>query len=288
MKFAITHETHYTYRQPAAEAYLELRLQPPQRESQTLLEHEVITRPSSTLSGYEDAFGNITSFFSIPHRHEDLTIISKSKVETRLQPLPPGAMVTVQESRQILQAMMPVYFAYTRLNDVVSGSRDAAGWARRILSGARPLGEAVFDLSREIYTHFAYRSGATDISTPLAEVWKRREGVCQDFAHIALSVLRSAGLICRYVCGYIETDPPKTSKRLIGAVATHAWVEVLVPGMVWVAIDPTNDQWVGERHVAVAVGRDYRDAAPVRGTFKGNGGQTMHVSVKMRRLTRDD
>jgi transglutaminase-like putative cysteine protease len=97
-----------------------------------------------------------------------------------------------------------------------------------------------------------------------------------------ISVLRTSGLPARYVCGYIETDGEKDG-RLVGAVATHAWVEALVPGMEWVALDPTNNQWCGERHVAVSFGRDFADATPLRGTFKGSGGQKMSVKVRMRR-----
>ena len=122
-----------------------------------------------------------------------------------------------------------------------------------------------------------------DNSTPLSTVWKTRPGVCQDFAHIGLSVLRTAGLPARYVCGYIEADSPGAGRRLKGAVATHAWIEVLVPGMTWVALDPTNRQWVDERYVSVSYGLDYRDAAPLRGTFKGSGGQKMSVQVHMKR-----
>jgi transglutaminase-like putative cysteine protease len=96
-----------------------------------------------------------------------------------------------------------------------------------------------------------------------------------------LSVLRTAGLPARYVCGYIETDGPG---KLVGSIATHAWVEVMLPGLQWVAIDPTNDQWCGERHITVALGRDFEDASPVRGTFKGSGTQSMKVRVTMKRL----
>ncbi|MBV9128080.1 MAG: transglutaminase family protein [Verrucomicrobia bacterium] len=135
----------------------------------------------------------------------------------------------------------------------------------------------------------------TSNSTPLHEIWKNKKGVCQDFAHIMLSVLRTAGLPARYVCGYIEAVAPPSasadnelpgrgsSRTLVGAIATHAWVEVMVPGMTWVALDPTNDQWCGERHVTVARGRDFRDTTPVRGTFKGSGKQNMKVKVFMRR-----
>jgi transglutaminase-like putative cysteine protease len=144
-------------------------------------------------------------------------------------------------------------------------------------------------LNEAIHSEFKYKSGATENSTPLATIWKSKIGVCQDFAHVGLSILRTAGLPARYVCGYIETDRARDSegapKRLVGAVATHAWIEVLVPGMTWVAIDPTNRQWVNERYVAVSFGRDQRDATPIRGTFKGSGGQGMKVRVIMKRRT---
>jgi transglutaminase-like putative cysteine protease len=102
-----------------------------------------------------------------------------------------------------------------------------------------------------------------------------------------LSVLRTAGLPARYVCGYIETDGPAAvpgGKKLVGSVATHAWVEVLLPGLQWAALDPTNNKWCGERHITVSLGRDFADATPVRGTFKGSGSQSMEVRVSMARL----
>src|SRR5207249_976775 len=115
----------------------------------------------------------------------------------------------------------------------------AVQWARKFLRGDAPVGEAVQRLNEAIHTEFKYKSGTTENSTPVATIWKQRTGVCQDFAHVGLSILRTAGLPARYVCGYIETNPPRrangTPARMIGAVATHAWIEVLVPGMVWVA-----------------------------------------------------
>ena len=159
-------------------------------------------------------------------------------------------------------------------------------WSKRFLSGGVPMGEAVAALNHAIHERFKYKPGATELKTPLSTVWKKREGVCQDFAHIMLSVLRTAGLPARYVCGYIETDGPVAGDgtKLVGSVATHAWVEVMLPGLQWVAIDPTNDQWCGERHITVALGRDFVDASPVRGTFKGAGTQSMKVRVTMKRL----
>ena len=178
-------------------------------------------------------------------------------------------------------------FQFTQPTPVIEITRESVQWAKKYLRPSLPIGEALVALSDAIHAEFKYKSGSTDNTTPLAAIWKKKEGVCQDFAHIGLSILRAAGLPARYVCGYIETDPPRNADgsigRMTGAVATHAWIEALVPGMAWVAIDPTNRQWVNERYVTVSYGRDYRDATPLRGTFKGSGGQEMKVRVIMKR-----
>jgi transglutaminase-like putative cysteine protease len=156
------------------------------------------------------------------------------------------------------------------------------------LTGQSTLRKGLENLNKAIYENFQYRKGATNFSTDVSSIWRDRIGVCQDFAHIMLSVLRTGGLPSRYVCGYIETSPPRgengEKKRLIGSVATHAWVEILLPGQHWVALDPTNNRWCGEQHIAVSFGRDASEAAPIRGTFKGSGDQVMKVQVKVARL----
>jgi transglutaminase-like putative cysteine protease len=187
------------------------------------------------------------------------------------------------DARQILNSALTDIFEYLLPTDVVETGRESAAWAKKFFPAGVPLGEGIERLNGAIHEEFEYQPGTTENSTPLATVWKTRTGVCQDFAHIGLSVLRTAGLPARYACGYIETDAQAAGGRLTGAVATHAWIEVLVPGRVWVAFDPTNRQWVDERYVAVSYGRDYRDATPLRGTFKGSGGQKMTVQVHMKR-----
>ena len=157
-------------------------------------------------------------------------------------------------------------------------------WARRLMPSDASLEQAFEALNRAVYEKFEYKPGATTNSTPLSAVWKQRAGVCQDFTHVMLSVLRTAGIPARYVCGYIESDPPADGSGLVGSMATHAWVEALTPGMHWVALDPTNNQWCGPRHVTVAYGRDFEDATPVRGTFKASGSQNMKIKVSMKRL----
>ncbi len=288
MEFEITHVTHYKYGHAAAEAYGEARLTPPSLPSQTVLSHRLVIDPEVKTSGYVDHFGNRVDFFSLPFRHKQLFVSNQAVVRTHPVPLPASSLeLPVQEARQILGSVMTDIFDYLQMTPAVQTTREAVQWAKKYLRGSAPLGESLQRLNEAIHAEFKYKPGSTENSTPLATIWKNKVGVCQDFAHIGLSILRTAGLPARYVCGYIETDPVRapdgTIRRMVGAVATHAWIEVLVPGMTWVALDPTNRQWVGERYVAVSFGRDYRDATPLRGTFKGSGGQGMKVRVIMKR-----
>ena len=289
MLFRVTHTTDYRYGEPVAEAYLELRLTPLSREGQTVQDHRLTIEPASRTSGYRDYFGNEVAFLSLPFRHSRLTIRSEALVKTESEALPEGSLeLTTQEARQILTGSLPLVFDYLQPTDMVKIGREAVQWAKRYLSGQIVLRKGLENLNRAIYENFQYRKGATNFSTDVSNIWRDRIGVCQDFAHIMLSVLRTAGLPSRYVCGYIETAPPRgdngEEKRLVGSVATHAWVEVLLPGQHWVALDPTNNRWCGEQHIAVSFGRDASEAAPIRGTFKGSGDQVMKVQVKVVRV----
>jgi transglutaminase-like putative cysteine protease len=287
MEFEITHTTRYRYGHPAAEAYGEARLTPPELATQTVLNHKLEIDPKVPMSRYTDSFGNEVDFFSLPFRHRQLVISNKLTVKTKPLARPEASLnVSVQEAKQILSSSLVDIFEYLQPTQVVVIGRDATLWSERYLRGKFVLGEALQKLCEAIHDEFAYRSGSTENSTPLVQVWKTKTGVCQDFAHIGLSILRTAGLPARYVCGYIEAYAPDPSRKLTGAIATHAWIEVLVPGMNWVGIDPTNRQWVNERYVVVAYGRDFRDATPLRGTFIGSGGQTMAARVYMKRKIR--
>jgi transglutaminase-like putative cysteine protease len=289
MLFRVTHITDYRYGEPVAEAYLELRLRPPNREMQTVREHRLMIEPASRTSGYRDYFGNEVAFLSLPYRHTRLTIRSEALVQTLSGTLPVENLdLTIQESRQILASSLPFVFDYLQPTETVKIGRESVQWARRYLNGPTTLRVGLEALNNAIHESFQYRKGATNFSTDVGSIWRDRIGVCQDFAHIMLSVLRTAGLPSRYVCGYIETAPVRgengETRRLIGSVATHAWVEVLVPGQQWVALDPTNNRWCGDQHISVSFGRDASEASPIRGTFKGTGEQTMKVQVRVIRL----
>jgi transglutaminase-like putative cysteine protease len=288
MLFNIVHTTGYVYADTAMEAYLEVRLTPPARAEQDVLRHRIEFQPAAEASDYIDYFGNRTTFYSMTLRHRQLKVTNRLTVRTQPRALPEGGLaLTVAEARQILKSGTGV-FDYLQPTEAIPIAPESSAWGREFLREDRPLGEALDELNKTIYREFKYRSGSTEIETPLCLIWKKREGVCQDFAHVMISVLRAARIPCRYVCGYIESEPAvsvdPTRKRLVGSLATHAWVEVLVPGMAWVALDPTNNQWCGEQHVTVAVGRDFLDAAPVRGTFKGSASQKLKVHVSMQRI----
>jgi transglutaminase-like putative cysteine protease len=288
MEFKITHITTYQYGNAAAEAYGEARLTPPDLLTQKVLKHRVTIEPPTRTSRYMDHFGNRVDFFSLPFRHQKLAVTSQLLVQTKPQNLPEESLaVPIQEARQIFSSALPDVFEYLHPTNIVKTGSTAIQWSRRYLRGDVTLKHGLTALNDAIHDSFDYIKGVTETSTELGVIWKHRKGVCQDFVHIALSVLRTAGLPTRYVCGYIEAVAPRNEpgkKRLVGAYATHAWVEVLVPGMLWVALDPTNRQWCNDRYVAVSYGRDASDAAPLRGTFKGSGGQRLSAKVLMTRL----
>jgi len=282
MVFDIRHSTHYRYTHPASEACLEARLIPPDLPCQETLAQKIVIAPEAMRSEFQDPWSNRTIFFSMAARHNTLKIENLLRVRTHARTLPREALeVPVAEARQLYNSRLADTFDYLQPSPAVPVGGFASEPARKIFFGHSPLGEAIRKLTAMIHSTFQYSPGSTDVSTPLAEVWKRRAGVCQDFAHVALSILRTAGIPCRYVCGYIEAGGPAA---LVGSLATHAWVEALLPGGTWAATDPTNNQWCGERHVTVAYGRDFDDAAPVRGTFKGSGNQRLTVRVRMKRL----
>lgn len=287
MLFEIVHRTDYRYGHPASEAYIEARLTPPSLPGQEIVTHALTFTPERPVSTYQDYFGNGVTFYSLTLRHENLSIINRMTVRTREVPRPAGSLdLTIAETRQIFTSKLADVFDYLQPTAAVPTGGPATEWAGRFFPGDGTLGGGLESLNQAIYEKFRYEPGSTTNSTALDTVWKKRTGVCQDFTHIMLSVLRTAGIPARYVCGYIESDPApgRSGSSLVGSLATHAWVEALTPGMTWVALDPTNKQWCGPRHVTMSYGQDFGDATPVRGTFKGSQAKEMRVRVTMKRL----
>jgi len=154
-----------------------------------------------------------------------------------------------------------------------------ASYAAMSFTPGRPLLEASLELTSRIFHEFKYDPTATSVSTPTMEVFEKRRGVCQDFAHLEIGCLRSLGLAARYVSGYLLTDPRPGQPRLVGADASHAWLSVFGPGLGWIDLDPTNNVIPAMRHVTLAWGRDYGDVCPIKGVFLGGGSHWMTVAV---------
>ena len=156
-----------------------------------------------------------------------------------------------------------------------------AGYARAAFPPECSIQDAVVDLTRRIHADFEYDPRATTVTTPMAEVMSRRKGVCQDFAHLEIGMLRSLGLAARYVSGYVRTHPPEGQRCLVGADASHAWLSVYCGEAGWIDVDPTNNCFAEADHIMVAWGRDYSDVTPLRGVYTGGGRHSLSVSVEV-------
>lgn len=285
MRFKVSHTTHYRYQQPASESFAELRVWPQDSPTQKVISRHLEIDPKVPVDHYTDYFGNHVEFFSVPYRHNALSIHATAEVKTFAGPdLSRMRETPLGEVRQIFNSQRYKVFDFLQPTQKVPLQGLAIPEKTKFFHPTEPIGECLLSLNTWIYKTFKYVPGATDVSTPLPKVLKMKKGVCQDFAHLMLAILRSNQLPARYVSGYIEAfDPEKTDEKLIGAAASHAWVEVLLPGGSWWGLDPTNNQAVGERHVKVAAGRDYDDVAPMRGTYKGAQDQRLQVIVSLKR-----
>ena len=156
---------------------------------------------------------------------------------------------------------------------------EIADYAAPSFAPGRPVLDAAMDLTMRMYNDFKFDPHATDVSTPIAQVFRTKRGVCQDFAHVALACFRSLRIPARYVSGYLHTRPPIGRPKLQGADATHAWISVWSPEYSWVDLDPTNGILVGDEHVTVAYGRDYDDVSPISGVLRGGGEHSVNVGV---------
>ena len=274
----VTHRTEYRYSDTVTSSYGRGFLTPRNSPRQRCVAHRLNIEPAPTDSSTtRDSYGNISSYFHVTEPHRGLTITSDSIVD--VYPPPPeryssGPAVQPWEAARPAgrQGALATEFALD-LNppEITDEVREYA--APSFVPG-RSLVDVLRDLASRIFTDFTYRSGSTTVSTGVNEVLNAREGVCQDFARLAIACLRANGLAACYVSGYLATDPPPGKDRMIGIDATHAWATVWTPQQSgqfeWLGLDPTNDQMVDERYIAVGRGRDYADVPPLRGIIYTN------------------
>jgi transglutaminase-like putative cysteine protease len=282
--YAIQHITRFTYGSTVSESQMEVRMQPRTEAEQTCLEFELSIEPRSRAQSYRDFLGNWVHHFNVPRHHQGLTITARARVEVD----PPVALPETLDSAMWTE--IDTWAARDDHWDFRHPSRFVA-WTDPLVAYADALPAAhtrsmdplstVRTVMAAIHRDFEYAPKSTRVDSPIDEALGARKGVCQDFTHIMLAMLRRLGLPCRYVSGYIAPRCAGNTRDLI-ASATHAWVEVLLPALGWVGFDPTNDAEAGIRHVRVAVGRDYADVPPTRGVFKGDSSSTLGVSVEVK------
>lgn len=285
MIFDVSHKTHYSYSLPVVQSQHLIHLSPRRLARQIIRHHSVIVEPAPALR-YDgvDAFGNPVLILDIEVPHKELVLHARTSVETLVATaFEPAATLTwdrLDESFKWLDDGMPLdVIQYRCASRLTMASPEIRAYAKQSFTPGRPVLEAAVDLSRRIFTDFKFDAAATDVSTPIEQVFKQRRGVCQDFAHLALTCLRAMRVPGRYVSGYILTRPPPGQKRLQGADASHAWISVWSPEAGWVDLDPTNGIIVADEHVTIAYGRDYDDVSPISGVLLGGGDHTVAVSV---------
>lgn len=274
--FKIHHITQYTYDQPVTDSVNEIRILPFQGVEQEILKHDLMISQHPELYSFDDYWGNRVATFSITEPHQELVIESQLTIRTLSAP---QIQVNFHSNFQDLQAEIAGNMMLLELirPEQITKQAMVDAICSMIDQPELSVAQTVERCSEYIFKYFKYTKGITSIETTLDEILEHQGGVCQDFAHLLLQILRSKGIPCRYVSGYI--CPNKNGMR--GEGATHAWIEAYIPQFGWAGIDPTNNVWITNNHVKLAVGRDFRDCTPVKGTFRGVSHQSLYVFVSV-------
>ncbi|MBP6823323.1 MAG: transglutaminase family protein [Acidobacteria bacterium] len=280
MFYSIRHITKFIYSSPVSESITEIRMQPRSEANQRCIKFELTTQPRARVQGYKDYLGNVVHYFDIPGQHGQLKITAEAAVEiTPPPPLPEAlsadawaALDAAKVSGEYWDSVAPSQYAAKteRLSELITElkieRRDDP------LSLMREINTAIFD-------KFDYSPQTTSVDSPIDHALEERKGVCQDFAHIMIALLREVGIPCRYVSGYLFHGHEHHDRS--AADATHAWIEAFLPDFGWIGFDPTNNLLTGERHIRTAIGRDYADVPPTRGVFRGSAQTELSVGVQV-------
>jgi transglutaminase-like putative cysteine protease len=292
MQYRVTHCTTYEYSEAVSICHNEARLSPRRTERQTPLSTSLDIEPAAlVLTEDRDYFGNVVHFFTLEEAHVRLSVSASSEVDVTPYERPVLSLSPAWESvrdavrsERSLEGLRAL--EYTLESPHVRISEPMQKYAAASFTKRRPLLDAVLELTTRIFSDFQYEPGATSLATPLSHVLETRRGVCQDFAHLQIGMLRALGLPARYVSGYVHNAPPGDQPRLVGADASHAWLSVFCPGFGYVDFDPTNGSIPSEEHVTLAWGRDFSDTSPLRGVILGGGNHIVRVGVDVQRLQR--
>jgi transglutaminase-like putative cysteine protease len=285
MFYNIRHLTRFRYSSPVRETVMELRMHPRSEGRQRCLGFELHVAPRARLQSYRDYVGNVIHSFDVPGSHRQLTITAEAMVDVEPQPelpehLGPDAWARLDAEiagRDFWETLAPSRFVQCGPSIVsfahelrLPGGRDA-----RTLD---PL-QLLLQVNAAVYRAIEYVPMSTRVDSPVDDALRNRRGVCQDYAHISIALIRRFGIPCRYVSGYLFHR--KSDQSRISEGATHAWIEAYLPTLGWVGFDPTNDILANDRHVRTAVGRDYADVPPTRGVYKGDASSQLTVAVRV-------
>ena len=280
MYYTIRHVTRFRYDAPITESIMEVRIQPRSEGTQRCLDFRLNTSPRAQILNYRGENGNRVHHFDVPNRHSHLTITAETIVEILpLPPMPdtlaPSAWRELDEmtaADEYWDTLQPSHFA--RPTELLHQLIRDLGIQRR----DDPL-SVVKGINAAIYQAFEYAKQNTRVDSPIDDALRIRRGVCQDFAHIMIALVRELRIPCRYVSGYLFHQGNRGTRSADGA--THAWVEALMPGLGWVGFDPTNNSLADERHIRVAIGRDYDDVPPTHGVYRGKTESVLSVNVRV-------
>jgi transglutaminase-like putative cysteine protease len=282
MFYAIRHFTSYRYNRSVWQSMMEVRMHPRSEGNQRCFVFQLSVNPRARIFGYTDSYGNLVHHFDLPSRHSQLTIISDALVNIEAQPSIPDFMEyqgwqeleELVEKKDYWDMLMPSHFARSSPElEQLAGEIGVTERKRR-----SPLA-FLQDIASGVHRSFSYVKKSTAVNSPIEDALRSRQGVCQDFAHIMIALVRNARIPCRYVSGYLYHSTENAHPATDGA--THAWVEALLPGLGWVGFDPTINQLASEQHIRTATGRDYADVPPTRGMMKGKAGTQLQVRVRV-------
>jgi len=292
MEYQVTHTTEYLYQQPVSLCYNIAKLLLRDHNNQVCKSTSVsITPTPDILEEYEDYFGNKVIYFAIQKEHSQLTVTIQSQVEKLMEPVPTLNFykdMPWEEARELIQAPGDENFIarqYVPATEFTEITPEILQYSKASFTPGRSVYEVAKDIMQRIHDDFEFDPGFTTVATPVEKVMEVKKGVCQDFAHVAIACIRSAGLAARYVSGYLETLPPAGKEKLIGVDASHAWLSVYVPNTGWIDFDPTNNIMPGMQHITIGWGRDYNDITPLKGVIVSSGTHELNVAVDVKRMS---
>jgi transglutaminase-like putative cysteine protease len=276
-RIRVEHASHYAYAHTVQSSYNEARITPLTTPWQLVLDSRIEVRPGANMHAYVDYWGSVVHAFDLQQPHEEMTITGRSVVETTPEPAMHGAPGWDELLSEQASDTFSEYLAPTAQ---VPGDERLADVARDLARACTPF-EAAQQGVGWVAEQLSYVPGATAVHTSAVEAWEGGEGVCQDFAHLTLAVLRAMGIPARYCSGYVHPHGDAEIGETVKG-ESHAWIEFWAGN--WFPVDPTAGRSIGERHVLVARGRDYSDVPPVKGIFHGGPTDHLDVSVSLTRL----